>query len=155
MSVGFVSFFNVHLICHSRCTCFTSAVQWFFQIPFQVAIESQQVYPLNGACANTSWFTRFWMASPVILWISLGGKPKWLPLKFGYHDVMRTSPILFFFCFFLLKCYFSRSRWPRIVPGNFSAVDILSLRCVVIFFQRVYFCWDWSIVLRSSVIMMD
>ena len=23
----------------------------------------------------------------------LGGKPKWLPLKFGYHDVMRTSPI--------------------------------------------------------------
>ena len=29
--------------------------------------------------------------SPVILWISLGGKPKWLPLKFGYHDVMRTS----------------------------------------------------------------
>ena len=32
--------------------------------------------------------------SPVILWISLGGKPKWLPLKFGYHDVMRTSPIM-------------------------------------------------------------
>ena len=31
--------------------------------------------------------------SPVILWISLGGKPKWLPLKFGYHDIMRTSPI--------------------------------------------------------------
>ena len=31
--------------------------------------------------------------SPVILWISLGGKPNWLPLKFGYHDVMRTSPI--------------------------------------------------------------
>ena len=31
--------------------------------------------------------------SPVILWISLGGKPKWLPLKFGYHDVMHTSPI--------------------------------------------------------------
>ena len=31
--------------------------------------------------------------SPVILWISPSGKPKWLPLKFGYHDVMRTSPI--------------------------------------------------------------
>ena len=31
--------------------------------------------------------------SPVILWISLGGKPNWLPLNFGYHDVMRTSPI--------------------------------------------------------------
>ena len=26
--------------------------------------------------------------SPVILWISLGGKPKWLPLKFGHHDVI-------------------------------------------------------------------
>ena len=31
---------------------------------------------------------------PVILLISLGGKPKWLPLKFGYHGVMRTSPIV-------------------------------------------------------------
>ena len=31
--------------------------------------------------------------SAVILWISLGGKPKWLPLKLGYHDVMRTNPI--------------------------------------------------------------
>ena len=34
-----------------------------------------------------------WGGSPVILWISLGGKPKWLPLKLGYHDVMHTSPI--------------------------------------------------------------
>ena len=31
--------------------------------------------------------------NPVILWISLGGKPKSLLLKFGYHYVMRTSPI--------------------------------------------------------------
>ena len=31
--------------------------------------------------------------SPVILWISLGGKPKWLPLKFGYQYIMRTDPI--------------------------------------------------------------
>ena len=38
-------------------------------------------------------FHTIWGGSPVILWISLGGKPKWLPLKFGYHDVMRTSPI--------------------------------------------------------------
>ena len=30
--------------------------------------------------------------SLVTLWISLGGKPKWLPLNFGYH-VMRTGPI--------------------------------------------------------------
>ena len=31
--------------------------------------------------------------SPVTSWIELDGKPKWLPLDFGYHDVMRTSAI--------------------------------------------------------------
>ena len=30
---------------------------------------------------------------PVILWILLGGKPKWLQLNFGFNDVMRTTPI--------------------------------------------------------------
>ena len=43
--------------------------------------------------------------SPVILWISLGGKPKWLPLKFGYHDVMRTSPI------YENECLQTRKNW--------------------------------------------
>ena len=38
--------------------------------------------------------------SPVILWILLGGKPKWLPLKCGYHEVMRTAPILYNSTFF-------------------------------------------------------
>ena len=28
----------------------------------------------------------------VILWILLGGKPKWLLLNFGFNDVMRTAP---------------------------------------------------------------
>ena len=29
----------------------------------------------------------------LILWTAeLGGKPKWRPLKFGYHDVTRTTP---------------------------------------------------------------
>ena len=32
--------------------------------------------------------------SPVILWIELGGKPKWLPLKVGHHEVMCTASIL-------------------------------------------------------------
>ena len=36
--------------------------------------------------------------SPVILWIELGGKPKWHPLHFGYvyvyHDIMRKAPIV-------------------------------------------------------------
>ena len=46
---------------------------------------------INGAC--TLIVHTILGGSPVILWISLGGKSKWLPLKFGYHDEMRTSPI--------------------------------------------------------------
>ena len=34
-----------------------------------------------------------WPPSPVILWIELGGKTKWLPLKCGYHDVKRMASI--------------------------------------------------------------
>ena len=30
---------------------------------------------------------------PVILWILLAGKLKWLPLNFGFNDRMRTAPI--------------------------------------------------------------
>ena len=53
--------------------------------------------------------------SPVILWISLGGKPKWLPLEFGYHDVMRTSPILWkkIYQIMILQCSF-----PLSLPQN-------------------------------------
>ena len=29
---------------------------------------------------------------PVILWILLGGKPKWPPLNFGFNDVMCPPP---------------------------------------------------------------
>ena len=36
---------------------------------------------------------REFATQPVILWIPLGGKPKWLPLNFGFNDVMRTAPI--------------------------------------------------------------
>ena len=31
--------------------------------------------------------------NPVISWMEQCGKPKWLPLNFGYHDVTRTAPI--------------------------------------------------------------
>ena len=37
---------------------------------------------------------REFATQPVILWILLGGKPKWLPLNFGFNDVMRTAPIV-------------------------------------------------------------
>ena len=36
---------------------------------------------------------REFATQPVILRILLGGKPKWLPLNFGFNDKMRTAPI--------------------------------------------------------------
>ena len=36
---------------------------------------------------------REFATQPVILRILLGGKQKWLPLNFGFNDVMRTGPI--------------------------------------------------------------
>ena len=36
---------------------------------------------------------REFASQPVILWTLLGGKPKWLPLNFGFNNVMRTAPI--------------------------------------------------------------
>ena len=38
---------------------------------------------------------REFATQPVILWILLGGKPKWRPLNFGFNDVMRTALIRF------------------------------------------------------------
>ena len=35
---------------------------------------------------------------PINLMTELVGKPKWLPLNFGYHDVMRTAPVDCNFC---------------------------------------------------------
>ena len=46
----------------------------------------------NGAHIRHSLRKIF--SQPVILWIELGDKPKWLPLNFGYHDVMRTTPLI-------------------------------------------------------------
>ena len=43
------------------------------------------------------WVHTILPPSPVILWIKLGGKPKWLPLNSEYHDVMCTSPIVSMF----------------------------------------------------------
>ena len=54
--------------------------------------QAMRANGLWGLCEYVIVLT-LWGGSPVILWISLGGKPKWLSLKFGYHDVMRTSPV--------------------------------------------------------------
>ena len=50
--------------------------------------------PTTGHVRIRHKFTRFWVAVQSFCgsrWVH--GKPKWLPLKFGYRDVMRTSPI--------------------------------------------------------------
>ena len=70
-----------------------------FSLPHSILVTESLGWMANylirfqwGLCVS-KWHTILG-GSPVILLISeLGGKPKWLPLKFGYHDVMRTSPI--------------------------------------------------------------
>ena len=44
--------------------------------------------------------------SPLILCISLGGMPKWLPLKLRYHGVMRTSPSSLIFRYPMIETVF-------------------------------------------------
>ena len=46
-----------------------------------------------GLCEYVMFHTKL-PPSPVILWIELGGEPKWLPLILRYYDVMCTSPRL-------------------------------------------------------------
>ena len=53
----------------------------FEKIPFTCQV-------IKGECATVHTKSP---PSPVILWMELGGKPKWLPLKFRQHDVMHTG----------------------------------------------------------------
>ena len=47
----------------------------------------------NEACADNVTFTHFKLPPRSGHFvIELSGKTKWLPLNFGYHDVMRTAP---------------------------------------------------------------
>ena len=43
-----------------------------------------------GLCKYIKVHTKI-ATQPVILWIELGGKSKWLPLNFGYNDAMRSE----------------------------------------------------------------
>ena len=47
----------------------------------------------NNGAVRIRHSIREFATQPVILWILLGGKPKWFPLNFGFNDVMRTAPI--------------------------------------------------------------
>ena len=47
----------------------------------------------NGGRAHTSKIVYGKLSpQPVMLWIPLGGKPKWLPLNFGFNDVTAHGP---------------------------------------------------------------
>ena len=50
--------------------------------------------------------------SPVILWIELGGKSKWLPLNFRCHGVVRTTSIVYLYSNFLLFLKVENRRDP-------------------------------------------
>ena len=47
---------------------------------------------MRAVCIRHS--IREFATQPVILWILLGGKPKWLPLNFGLNEVMCTAAIV-------------------------------------------------------------
>ena len=66
-------------------------------------------------------------ANPVILWIKLGGKPKWLPLNFSCHDFLHTmntvTSLCHILCRFGCECvrgllYPGRSLGKLWVPGG-------------------------------------
>ena len=60
---------------------------------FALPIGGPALYRLSqmGLCAYVTVRT-FLPPIPVILWMSNpSGKPKWLPLSFGYYDEMRTG----------------------------------------------------------------
>ena len=48
--------------------------------------------------------------SQVILWIELGGKPKWLPLKFGHHAPEEP-----------LDCLFGRRSGKSVTASDFGS----------------------------------
>ena len=73
----------------------------FLHDSVEIPVQHFQTYANSSALAlmgpvriRHSWHDFEWL-SAVILWVSLGGKPKCFhALKFGYHDVMRTSPMI-------------------------------------------------------------
>ena len=85
------------------------------KLPFALLRADHATNKLPGLCEYVIVHT-FLPPSPVILWILLDGKPKWLLLKFGYHDVMRTSPIIKTnraFLYFMAECgyTFRHAHW--------------------------------------------
>ena len=61
---------------------------------------------------------------PVIFRIELGGKPKWLPLSFGYNDVMLTDALCHAFIIIATDLWLVRKSRTLLVPsGALSTAD--------------------------------
>ena len=63
---------------------------------------------------------------PVILWILLGGKPKWLPLNFGFNDVMRTAHIALVS---IATTLWKKSPWYTCEPIHLDNVTVIAFVC--------------------------
>ena len=83
---------------HENCSL-SSMVHWRYgEAKAWVCLFPHQSTPQRGLCESVCHRRRFtWNSHPAqsCLWINLGGKPKWLPLNFGYNEVMHThhSPL--------------------------------------------------------------
>ena len=85
----------IHWAVNLSAICSGGTRSWPFSLSFHPTKSSSNAHHAAlvqwGLCANVKVHSKF-PPSLVILWIELGGKPKWLPLNFGYHGVMRTGP---------------------------------------------------------------
>ena len=71
---------------HTSVPCGTENFSKFEEIKLVFSTETMGAVRIRHSIREIA-------TQPVILWTLLGGKPKWLPLNFGFNDVMRTAPI--------------------------------------------------------------
>ena len=109
--------------------------------------EQDQLGPVYFVIVHTKF-----PLQPVILWIELGGKSKWLPLTFGYCDMMRTTPIKWCLWVVLLVYKTSVKCW-----SWHNCVTALIPCCITCLGRPLFlvFIWLWqgTGVVRS--IMVD
>ena len=106
-------------------------IEWLWwhsmPFPFQISFHDQQViFSVSSmVCSMSEWGAYVIVhtilpPSPVILWIELGDKPKWLPLNLGYDahqaPVPRLTVIPYFFNFLFV------AQWQRAIQSPVAYV---------------------------------
>ena len=107
------SFTVVDLFGHAMSTLHVDA--WLeSETPRSISRQSLNMHSRWSLCSYVIVHTIL-LPSPVISWIELRCKPKWLPWNFLYHDVMRTAPIGRFFPYWVVSpsnyLYFYFYQW--------------------------------------------